>query len=1077
MGIKLNKKVRVLAIVLLLFSWCTGLLLRMTEVHASDGKHKMELYDQDGVKISYSYQVEEDESHNVWKLKLDRKTTKENRLQRFQVKITDSDHKPIDYSEIEGIDVQGEWLIEKNYSASDERELSVKLPKTIVELLLTVQLDEKGLADEDTATKMILPENVSCKLTMDKPQENVPRAPANEKENEQEELFGPALENSRTNGADLRLGDSGLAQNLRMYTNKEPEYTDDPQKGKYPTQAWIPDGSENVLNHQGGVENRIGWDGNTAWNTSGTNLTSSYIHYGYNADVADKASLSIRKMAMPTDKEDEFKVRLNVRGQTNFEPGLDVVLLLDNSKSLNTTFSKGKALNMVTELVKALTTLKDVDKANIRLGAHVFSSYDSTGIATIPISDNSTNWKKIYGNTGYGKSPDGATHTQRGVIEANDLFIQAKQTDEAAGKTYNRKKMMMIFTDGAPNESWKPIQAVSDTTMYYDKVFVTKSDDKNTDGSYKMGQRLGATNTRTKFSSPQNYGGQSISSHLTMANSAAREVKEQGVEIHTIAVDINPVAQEGHSRQELLQGLYRMASRKANATGALNNQGDYFFQNGSISDLEKYITEWYVEIARSVQKGQINDPLGDMVDLVGTPKITQVAGEATTIPPVQKKDNDRRLYVDNLNLYKGQEVQIEYIVKLRTDDPSYVPGKWYPTNGQTTLTPTPERSPDVLDFAVPSVRLKDNTPSLEVSVEKSWEDSHQSQQDFWGLRPKKITAVLQRKEGSVWRNIQELEVTQANDWKAIFDAVDGDETEYRVIEKNRVSGYAEALYNPTTFNEATLGIDGVKIINRLLTTDYTFKKVSHDGQTPFTGTDVPKFKVTRQAKGTLPAVEVIVDLTPAADGTVKVEKLPIGSYLVEETHVPAGHSKMTDFVIDVVEKNDGTAIEAKVSEQETPHVVSNKLNDFKLIVLKVDEENNALNGASFKLTGPNSYDQTISTGSTFTFTGLKPGTYTLKELSSPQGYMGLKDEITITIELDGTISIPQHPLLSEDYSLADNRIELTVKNKRMEGVLPSTGGGGLHARSIMFIACLLIGGTLAGYLLVSEKRRYQRTKE
>lgn len=37
---------------------------------------------------------------------------------------------------------------------------------------------------------------------------------------------------------------------------------------------------------------------------------------------------------MATEKEDEFNVRLNVRGQTNYEPGIDIVLVLDNSASL-----------------------------------------------------------------------------------------------------------------------------------------------------------------------------------------------------------------------------------------------------------------------------------------------------------------------------------------------------------------------------------------------------------------------------------------------------------------------------------------------------------------------------------------------------------------------------------------------------------------------------------------------------------------------------------------------------------------------------------------------------------------------
>jgi hypothetical protein len=142
---------------------------------------------------------------------------------------------------------------------------------------------------------------------------------------------------------------------------------------------------------------------------------------------------------MATDKEGEFDIRLNVRGQTNYEPGLDIVLVLDNSKSTNTF--KSKMVSVVKELVDGLVQLKSVGKANIRVGAQVFSSWDSNGFnPTMPISDNTSNWQKIYGNDYYAKYSLGATHTQRGLMQANDLFDNVKKNDELEGKTYNRKK-------------------------------------------------------------------------------------------------------------------------------------------------------------------------------------------------------------------------------------------------------------------------------------------------------------------------------------------------------------------------------------------------------------------------------------------------------------------------------------------------------------------------------------------------------------------------------------------------------------------------------------------------------------
>ena len=177
--------------------------------------------------------------------------------------------------------------------------------------------------------------------------------------------------------------------------------------------------------------------------------------------------------------------------------------------------------------------------------------------------------------------------------------------------------------------------------------------------------------------------------------------------------------------------------------------------------------------------------------------------------------------------------------------------------------------------------------------------------------------------------------------------------EFQVVEKDRVKGYAKAVSAPANFTKASLGSNTVTITNKLLTTDYTFKKVSHDCKTPFTGTDKPKFKVTRQAKNGLSERIIYTDIEPKTDGSVTIEKLPIGSYTVEETTVPIGHNKLSNFTIEVAENSAGTAVFATVAGQGGQLVVSNKLRDFTLEVFKVDSEDDPLNGASFKLTGPN----------------------------------------------------------------------------------------------------------------------------
>lgn len=1082
---KVTKKMRVLTLLMMLFSYCSSLFIGGITVKAEE--QEIELYNQNDLLITCSYHVEKQASENVWYVKIERASKKADRQQRLKLKLTDETGQKRTHLDMEGMEEDEEWFVETAYASSAKQTLSVKLPKKIKELFLTVQLDEQAEEDGKTTIKEnLLPKEVRCKLTLEK-NDAVKESTTAQRSNETTDssFVGPTVKASQAanDGLSLRSGAKGLTQNLPLYTNKNPEYTPtDPQKGTYPIHSWKPTNSENVLNHQGGVENVAGWDGKTSWNTGSPNLTNSYIHYGYNQDVADKASLSIRKLAMATDKDDEFNVRLNVRGQTNYEPGLDIVLLLDNSKSLNSgpgyQTTKQISLEMVKKLVDKLVTLRKTGKANIRLGGHSFAGYEDEGYGngsfTTQLTDNTETWKTIYGDQGYGVyAGGGGTFTQRGLVEANELFKKAEKADTAAGKTYNRKKMLMIFTDGAPNRSWKPLQTAYDSEMYFDKVRVLKSDDKS--GSYyKDGLALGATSPKTKFNQGTVYGGQTIWSHLTIANSAAKDIKEDGAEIHTIAVNIKRENGEGHSENEIVQGMYRMASRKANATGSLSNQNDYFFQKGSTSDIETYIENWYQEIAQSISKAKINDPLGDMVDLVGTPTIKRVAGgNDFPIPTVDVKDNRRRLSVENLNLFKGQEIQIDYTVRLRTDDSNYVPGKWYQTNGQTTLEPSPERSPDVLDFGVPSVRKKDDRPTLEVPVEKKWEDTRSGEADFWGLRPDKVGAVLQKKDGGKWVDEKQIEVTKAGNWKALFDPVMGGDTLYRIVEKERVKGYAAATYTPTTFTEASLGAASGTMTNKLLTTNYTFKKFSHDGQTAFKGANKPKFKVTRQAEDGLGEKVVVANLEPADDGTVRIEGLPIGSYTVEETHVPTGHQRMSAFTIDVTENTSGTAVIAKVAGQSGSHTVVNKLQAFALLVSKVNHNGAALEGATFSVTGPNGYNKKISTGSSFTFTDLIPGTYVLTEENAPKGYVGMTEPLTITLNTDGSVvfgEIENKPMVTGSASLSENKMTVTVKNTPV-GTLPSTGGGGTTPRYLLIAACGMVGLSLLGFLLVVEKRR------
>ncbi len=72
-----------------------------------------------------------------------------------------------------------------------------------------------------------------------------------------------------------------------------------------------------------------------------------------------------------------------------------------------------------------------------------------------------------------------------------------------------------------------------------------------------------------------------------------------------------------------------------------------------------------------------------------------------------------------------------------------------------------------------------------------------------------------------------------------------------------------------------------------------------------------------------------------------------------------------------------------------------------LVINKVDEDGEALDGASFKLEKlvDQSYVEvsTISSGSTFTWSGITSGTYRITEISAPTGYNKLSAPITVAV--------------------------------------------------------------------------------
>lgn len=155
------------------------------------------------------------------------------------------------------------------------------------------------------------------------------------------------------------------------------------------------------------------------------------------------------------------------------------------------------------------------------------------------------------------------------------------------------------------------------------------------------------------------------------------------------------------------------------------------------------------------------------------------------------------------------------------------------------------------------------------------------------------------------------------------------------------------------------------------------------------------------------------------------------------------------------------------STEANPHSQTVYVFTVKLDVTKVDANNadTKLKDAEFQLTGNGITPVTLKTNAQglATFTGLKEGTYTLKETKAPEGYnLNTKEySVTLTPSFAGGAGTPV------TIKIANNNDYASVTVENTPAVLPKTGGPGT-------VAFYVIGASLiacAGVLLVVVMRK------
>lgn len=315
------------------------------------------------------------------------------------------------------------------------------------------------------------------------------------------------------------------------------------------------------------------------------------------------------------------------------------------------------------------------------------------------------------------------------------------------------------------------------------------------------------------------------------------------------------------------------------------------------------------------------------------------------------------------------------------------------------------------------------------------------------------------------------------------------------LEDKQYQEKATAVAGDATMSEGKLeqsyaentGLGGIEA-GKGVTNTASHEKVTHDVKVRKDNVNFNKLlngeEITHEYKASFTVIQpstpekypaATVDFARAANNQsydLKLSDLGIGTYTITET-TPDGVKNPGTWTLNVTKGGEASNPNSKLiftlkKGEDVVTELNNEWNDFVIQIQKQNDYGEALDGAEFTLYKGNQEVGKFSTLpdklSEFTIGELKPGTYSIQETVTPDGYIGLDGRIEIVIKNDGTITVnDQANLILTDKKQwvvkGDNNIISIIATNQAKGVLPATGGSG---RQMVSFVILLMTMCLAG---------------